>query len=158
MAKQNALPLLIPLQKDMRKSFIDQIQDHDLVEILSLPLPSYMKKKDAQVCLDYLHCQLTYTRDDIIAHMREVLQFLELYPNYSVYLDYHVNLRLRIQVKEQGQALVIRTKAPAVIFDIRHMALSTAIWQELEQIEYSIPISSREDVKSRIRDDIRALS
>ena len=156
-AEQNAMPALFSLQKALKKNFIRQVQDDEVVEILSLPLAAYMKKENARVQLDFLHCQLEYSREDLINHMQEVLKYLQLYPNYRVYLDYHVNFRLRIQAKEQGQAMVIRTKAPSVIFDIRQTALSTAIWQELEQIERSISTDSREEMISRIRKYIRSL-
>lgn len=53
--------------------------------------------------------------------------------------------------------MVIRTKAPYVNFDIHHISLSTAIWQELEQIELSLSTQSRQEMEYRIREYIRAL-
>lgn len=156
-AKQNDTLDLMPFQKALKKIFINQVQDYEVVEILSLPLPSYIKKENARVQLDFPHCRLEYNREDLLNHMQEVLKYLQLYPNYRVYLNYHVHFRLKILAKEQGQAMVIRAKAPSVIFDIRHATLSAAIWQELEQIEHSVSISSRAEMEYQISEYIRSL-
>lgn len=90
---------------------------------------------------------LTYSRNDFIGHLNEMLRLLREHPNYHISFTDNRDLRAAMLAKEQGGVIVEKNSEPSLLFNIC----------DEEIVEEFIDDFRRQELNANIRDKTHAI-
>ncbi len=134
--------------------------DYSVTEIFSIP-----QKEDFNQDLVTLDLSsglkenfISYTIEEYIAHLRNIIHLLEDYENYNVYVESLTNdLGYSVCAKEESGLFLLKNKSPFLCLYIENNDLTKGFWDYLSEIIRNKEMGKKSTI-SRIKKAIKDLS
>ena len=108
-----------------------------VTEILNLPPPGTAEPAVPPVCGMLGQPEVPYTRAELAAHLRAVLDIQRREKNYRVILSAAIPYNIIIRALNRGCVAVGRTEAPGVLFCLRESHMISAWWEYLLRLRHA---------------------
>lgn len=122
---------ILSYQQARTKNFEEKLQKHKFTELITLPDVDTIQKGGVAIAFaDMLGvANLYYTPEEFRGHLQNVVQLLQTFNNYNVYLTSRGEMAgFMLYVKEDVGVLVAKTSPPSVIFAINESNMTAAFW------------------------------
>jgi hypothetical protein len=113
------------------KNFQQKLKNYNFTEIITMPDIQSIQRHKVKIGLSDLliDTELFYTPEEFRRHLQNIIQLLQSYANFKVYLVPRVKTTgALIYVKEDVGILIAKTSSPPVVFAINESNMTAAFW------------------------------
>ena len=125
------------LAKNRISSFQQHLQDNSFFEIIRIFDGERIKNGELKIASsDMLGWEETcYTLEEYIAHLENIQDLMNTYPNFNVYLTKEpIESRYMVYVKENLGAIIAKTSGPPVALAFNESNLTAGFWDYLRSL------------------------
>lgn len=159
MSKSLKSKLLIKINKKSVQSFTENITNHTVTEILSLP--SIDQIVNGSVCVplsDMIDGKgICYTKGEFRMHLENVVDLLKKFPNYNVLLNKNNTENIMLYGKEDIGVMITKCHFPSVVFAISEQNMTSAFWDYLLLAKNKASEHNKKNVISQLNNIIEQL-
>ncbi|MGI6361462.1 MAG: hypothetical protein ACOX05_04060 [Bacillota bacterium] len=126
-----------PIHTMRHSRFLENLQHNHFTELIHLPDIQTLRDGKVKIAMSTMLNTgvVSYTIEEYIIHLKQIIALLESYKNYHIILtDGSQNDQYTIYAREELGVLVAKTSQPAIVLFMKESNLSAAFWDFLKNI------------------------